>query len=73
MLPLIPLIISLPLIVFWLWMFRDMLNNEYLPDNPNAPLTWPPSTKYGWTLSFIFLNFIAAGLYYFIEYRNRYL
>jgi hypothetical protein len=67
----ISLIIMLPLIVFWLWMFRDMINNDYLPDNPAAPLTWPPSSKYNWTLAFIFLSIFAAAFYYVLEYRKR--
>ncbi len=70
--PLISMILVLPLIVFWLWMFWDMANNDDLPSNSNAPLTWPPSTKFGWTVAFIFMNVVAAGFYYFYEYRNRY-
>ncbi len=57
------LFIPLPLLIFWLWMFRDMLNNEYLSS----------SEKNNWTMKFVLINIIAAGLYYFIEYKNRYL
>jgi amino acid transporter len=75
MVQLIPQLISLiciiPLVVFWLWMFRDMTNNGYLPNNSTAPLTWPPSSKYNWTLAFIFLNVFAAAFYYVYEYRKR--
>jgi hypothetical protein len=63
MVQLIPMIISLPLIGFWFWMFRDMTNNEYLSSD----------ARYNWTLAFIFLNFFGALWYYFVEYRNRYL
>ena len=57
----IPLIISLPLIVFWLWMFWDMVNNDNLPG----------STKDSWMLAFIFMNVFAAVFYYVNEYRKR--
>lgn len=65
------MIVIIPLVVFWLWMFREMSNNHRLPSNSAAPLTWPPSTKYGWTFAFIFMNVFAAVFYYFYEYRNR--
>jgi hypothetical protein len=57
----IPLIIILPLIVFWLWMFRDMINNDNLPS----------SSKDYWLLAFIFMNVFAAVFYYVTEYRKR--
>ena len=56
------LVIIVPVIVFWLWMFRDMLTNPDLPRN----------TKDNWTLAFIFLNAVAAMFYYVNIYRNRY-
>jgi amino acid transporter len=68
---LISLIIILPLLIFWFWMFWDLTNNDYLPDNSTTPLTWPPSTKTGWMLAFIFLSVFAAFWYYRVEYRNR--
>jgi hypothetical protein len=58
---LIPLLIVLPLIIFWLWMFQAMLNNRSLLK----------SEKDTWTLLFIFLNVFAAVLYYANVYRNR--
>ncbi len=58
---LILVLIPLPLMVFWLWMFRDMMNNEYLSNRE----------KNDWMLKFILLNVVAAGLYYVIEYKNR--
>ncbi len=70
--PLISMLVVLPLIVFWLWMFWDMTNNDRLPSNSPTPLTWPPSSKFEWTLVFIFMNVFAACFYYFLEYRNRY-
>ncbi len=68
---LILVLIPLPLVAFWVWMFWDMTNNRDLPGNSPAGLTWPPSSKYDWTVAFVFLNIFAAGLYYFNEYRNR--
>lgn len=68
---LIFVIIILPLIVFWLWMFRDMTNNDYLPDNLAGSLTWPPSSKYSWMVFFIFMNVFAAAFYYVFEYKKR--
>ncbi len=70
--PLISMLVILPFIIFWFWMFWDMTNNDRLPSNSNVPLTWPPSSKYGWTLMFILMNVFAACFYYFYEYRNRY-
>ncbi len=70
MIPLISMLVILPLIVFWLWMFWDMTNNDHLPSNSTELLTWPPSSKYGWTLAFIFMNVFAACFYYFFEYRK---
>jgi hypothetical protein len=61
--PFIPtIIIVLPLLGFWIWMFRDMTNNDYLTAN----------SKSTWALAFLFFNFFAAGLYYFMVYRNKY-
>ena len=71
MVQLIPLISVLLLFTFWLWMFWDMTNNGNLPSNSTAPLAWPPSSKFSWTLTFVFLNVFGAVFYYFYEYRNR--
>jgi hypothetical protein len=60
--PLIPWLIVLPLLVFWLWMFWDMTNNERLISHP----------KLTWLAVFVFLNVFGAALYYSTEYRNRY-
>ena len=58
---LLPLLLVIPLIAFWIWMFRDMLNNRDLSD----------TAKSGWTIAFIFLNAFAAIFYYAYEYRNK--
>ena len=57
------LLIAIPmaLLVFWVWMYREMLNNDYLS----------PSEKNFWTIAFIFFNVFAAAYYYSTEYRNR--
>jgi hypothetical protein len=54
-----------PLIVFWLLMFRDMLNRNNLPNLMTS------DSKSDWTFAFIFLNVFAAVLYYSTVYRNR--
>jgi len=51
-------------------MFWEMSNNDTLPNNAPLPPKWPPTSKFEWTLAFIFLNLIAAGYYYFTEYRK---
>ena len=58
---LLPLVLILPLIIFWIWMFRDMLNNNDLSD----------TAKSNWTVAFIVLNVFAAVFYYVYEYRSR--
>ena len=57
----ISLVFSLVVISFWLWMFIAMIQNDEL--DPNA--------KTYWTLGFIFLSIVAAGLYYLNIYRRR--
>lgn len=67
---LIPLVISLPLVVFWAWMFRHMINNDNLPGLlSNGTLTG--DIKSDWTLAFIILSLFTAILYYLNVYRNR--
>lgn len=58
---LLPLLLVIPLIAFWIWMFRDMLNNRDLSD----------TARNGWIIAFIFLNAFAAVVYYVYEYRNK--
>lgn len=57
----ISLIVTLPLIVFWLWMAWDLGGNDNLSR----------SEKYNWMLAFLFLNVFAAVFYYVTEYRKR--
>jgi uncharacterized membrane-anchored protein YitT (DUF2179 family) len=58
---LIPLLIVVPLIMFWAWMFKDMVNNDHLPS----------IFKPYWVMAFILLNIPAAIFYYYTVYRNR--
>ena len=57
----LPLLLIIPVIIFWVWMFRDMLTNKNLSD----------TAKSTWTVAFIFLNAFAAVFYYVYEYRSR--
>jgi hypothetical protein len=57
----IPLIITLPLIVFWLWMAWDLGGNDKLSS----------SVKFYWMLAFLFMNVFATVYYYVYEYRKR--
>lgn len=58
---LLPLIIPLPFIVFWLWMFWEMAKND----------TLSRSAKDTWAIAFIVLNIFAAAFYYISVYRKR--
>jgi len=60
-LQLLPLVLIVPVIIFWIWMFRDMLKNGNLSD----------TAKSSWTVAFIFLNAFAAVFYYVYEFRSR--
>ena len=57
---LIPLLVTVPLVVFWLWMFKDFANNYEIP---RAVRTY-------WLAAFLFLNILTAIYYYFTEYDN---
>lgn len=55
------MIVILPLLAFWAWMFTDMRANDRLPER----------AKSDWALAFILLNIFGAALYYLNVYRNR--
>jgi hypothetical protein len=57
----VPLIVVVPLAVFWAWMFKDMMNN------PHVPSIFRPY----WLMAFILLNIPAAIYYYEAVYRDR--
>lgn len=59
---LIPLLVLIPVLAFWAWMFSDMLNNDRLPSEIRSQ----------WTVAFILLSVFAAVLYYANVYRDRY-
>lgn len=61
MIQLIPAVIGIPLIGFWLWMLVDLTNNNYIAKE----------SKTNWYLIFILLNFFGALWYYLVEYRPR--
>src|SRR5215469_832394 len=63
--PLISLIVIIPLIAFWLWMFDDMLKTDRLP----GLLT--NDARLDWMVAFILFNVFAAVVYYAIVYRQR--
>jgi hypothetical protein len=58
---LIPLIVVIPLIVFWARMFNDMVKIDVVPS------FYRPY----WMLAFILLNIPAAIFYYYTVYKNR--
>lgn len=58
---LIPLLVVLPLLVFWGKMFSDMSNNDHIPRD----------AKLYWTAMFLIFNVFAALYYYLTEFRNR--
>jgi hypothetical protein len=55
------LLVVLPFIVFWAWMFADMTHNDRLSGD---------ARRY-WLGAFFLLNVFGAALYYSSEYRNR--
>jgi hypothetical protein len=58
---LIPLLVVVPLMVFWSFMFKDMLNNA------DVPSVFRPY----WMMAFVLLNIPAAVFYYYTVYRDR--
>lgn len=54
-----PMLLAIPLIGFWMWMFGEMNKNPYLTSRE----------KYTWTLWFFIFNVVAAFWYYLVEYR----
>lgn len=59
--PIILLAIPIGFLAFWVWMYREMMRNEYLT----------PAAKNYWTMMFIFFNVLTAVYYYATEYRNN--
>jgi hypothetical protein len=55
------LIVLVPCLVFWGWMFRTVIVNDDLPG----------SAKENWTFALNLLNLVAAAIYYNAVYRHR--
>ncbi len=76
MVDLMPLAITVPLSVFYLWMFRAMLNNPRLTKSPWTRLgithedSSPMDSAVEWTIAFLILSVLAAALYLVTEYRR---
>ena len=56
----LPFLLVVPLILFWLWMAWDLGGNNHLTRD----------AKVCWQLAFLFMNVFAAVFYYAIEYRK---
>lgn len=56
-----PVLVAAPLIVFWLWMFAELVRNTSLPDK----------ARYYWILAFLFTNVFAAIYYWATVYRDQ--
>lgn len=74
--PLIPLIIILPMLSFYIWMFWDMMHNNDLTTSPWALLgargiNSLDNFRYNWMTAFLLFNVFAAAMYYVWEYRRR--
>jgi hypothetical protein len=63
------LLIPIVLIVFWGWMYWEMMHNENLPPC-YFTLTNRTNIRYDWMFAFIFLSIFTAGYYFFTEYKN---
>ena len=68
---LIPLVVIVPLIAFWVWMFGDMLRNPHIPSSHPEVLRWPPIAKNHWIVFFVILNIFTAGYYYLTVCREQ--
>jgi uncharacterized RDD family membrane protein YckC len=53
--------LALLLMVFWIWMLVDAIQNKGLSDGE----------KVGWVLAIVFLHFLGALLYFFIGTRSE--
>jgi hypothetical protein len=70
MVQLILLLLPLPLLAFWAWMFSDMTKNDNLPQC-FLTFTNGRNPSFDWTVAFIFLNVFTAIFYYVTVYKNR--
>lgn len=59
--PILGLALALPVIAFWFWMLRDMLDNDEIPSKE----------KDYWIIAFVVLSLFTAAYYYVYVYRLR--
>jgi hypothetical protein len=57
----IPILVSLTILSFGAWMFRDMVANDEIPGEAKPTCTF----------AFVFLSLFAAIFYYVNVYRHR--
>ncbi len=67
----IAVLLPLPLLVFWAWMFAEMAGNQDLPPC-FISVTNGENHRLDWNLAFIAWFFVAAVFYYLNVYRYRY-
>jgi hypothetical protein len=53
--------IGLAILIFWIWMLIDAIQNKGLTDGE----------KIGWVLAIVFLHIIGSILYFFIGHPKR--
>jgi amino acid transporter len=69
MLQVILALIPLSILVFWAWMFADMMKNDNLP-SCFVTFTGGRDPKFDWMVVFFLLSFFAAVFYYSNVYRR---
>ncbi len=67
---LVALLIPVPFLAFWAWMFVDMIRSANLPAC-FISLSGGANPRSDWTAMFIILNLATALLYYTEVYRKR--
>jgi uncharacterized membrane protein YhaH (DUF805 family) len=55
------IVFGLAVMVFWIWMLVDAIQNKRLSDGE----------KIGWVLAIVFLHFLGSILYFFIGRAKR--
>ncbi|HEX7963195.1 MAG TPA: hypothetical protein VF466_01250 [Candidatus Saccharimonadales bacterium] len=65
------LLLPLPALAFYLWMFWDMANNPDIPADARGTLGWPPASRMHWAVLFVVLNIVAAVIYFTTVYKDE--